>query len=131
VAHQLSIIAQSADHVAIMFMGRIVEQGPVATVFRDSQHPYTRALLAANPQPNPEERLSIEFEQGSLETLPRGGCQYRLRCAYAEPVCENYPPLDPVGPSHLVACIPRPFQQGENRPTTESREASSGPESES
>ena len=65
VAHQLSIIAQTADRVAIMYLGRISRTGPGGPVFRDAQHPYTRALLAAHPQPDPDERLKIEFQQGS------------------------------------------------------------------
>ena len=65
VAHQLSIIAQTAEQVAIMYRGNVVEQGPVADIFRDPQHPYTKALLAAHPQPDPDQRLSVQFEDDS------------------------------------------------------------------
>ena len=63
VAHQLSVIAQTADQVAIMYHGRVVEQGLVGDVFSSPQDPYTRALLAAHPQPDPDQRLAaVHFE---------------------------------------------------------------------
>ena len=58
VAHQLSIIAQTADQVAIMYRGKVVEQGPVANVFSHPSDPYTKALLAAHPEPDPDRRLA-------------------------------------------------------------------------
>ena len=110
VAHQLSVIAQTADRVAIMYLGRIIELGPVSSVFRDAQHPYTRALLAAHPQPNPDRPLKIEFQPGSAGLGVTTGCHYRERCPYAEPVCEREDPeLAPAGPDRVAACIPRPF----------------------
>jgi oligopeptide transport system ATP-binding protein len=110
VAHQLSVIAQTANRVAIMYLGRIIEIGPATAVFRDPQHPYTLALLAAHPQPDPSHRMNIEFRQGSAVAGVTKGCQYRERCPYAEPVCaEEEPPLTPAGPGRLVACIPRPL----------------------
>lgn len=110
VAHQLSVIAQTADRVAIMYLGRIIELGPVAVVFGDAQHPYTRALLAAHPQPDPDQRLTIAFQPGSTGVDLTRGCHYRERCPYTEPVCESEdPPLAPAGAGHVVACIPRPF----------------------
>ena len=115
VAHQLSVIAQTADRVAIMYLGRIIELGPVGAVFRDAQHPYTRALLAAHPQPDPDQPLTIEFQLGSAGMGLSTGCHYRERCPYAEPVCESEdPPLAPAGPDRVVACIPRPFSSGVN-----------------
>jgi oligopeptide/dipeptide ABC transporter ATP-binding protein len=110
VAHQLSVIAQTADRVAIMYLGRIIEQGPVGAVFGDAQHPYTRALLAAIPQPDPDQHLQIAFQEGAAGLMVTEGCHYRPRCPYAEPVCEKEdPPLAAAGPGRLVACIPRPF----------------------
>jgi len=116
VAHQLSVIAQTADRVAIMYLGRIIELGPVSSVFRDAQHPYTRALLAAHPQPDPDQPLKIEFQLGSAGLGLTTGCHYRERCPYAEPVCEREDPaLVPVGPGHVAACIPLPFAAGHQR----------------
>lgn len=114
VAHQLSIIAQTADRVAIMYLGRIIEQGPVRDVFQDAQHPYTRALLAAIPMPDPDRRLEIEFQESSAGLAVTEGCRYRPRCPYAQPVCERTDPrLEPAGSGRLVACIPRPFAHGQ------------------
>ena len=64
VAHQLSVIAQTADQVAIMYHGKVVEQGLVRDVFRDPQDPYTQALLAAHPQPDPDRRLAAVQLEG-------------------------------------------------------------------
>lgn len=122
VAHQLSIIAQTADRVAIMYLGRIIELGPVDAVFRDAQHPYTRALLAAHPQPDPDQRLKIEFQVGSAGLAVTTGCRYRERCPYAQPVCEQVDPqLAPAGPGRVVACIPRPFAHGVNAQGSDAR----------
>jgi ABC-type oligopeptide transport system ATPase subunit len=63
VAHQLSVIAQTADQVAIMYRGKVVEQGLVSDVFRHPEDPYTRALLAAHPQPDPDQRLSAHHAE--------------------------------------------------------------------
>lgn len=110
VAHQLSVIAQTADRVAIMYRGRIIELGPVTSVFRDAQHPYTRALLAAHPQPDPDQHLKIEFQEGATGPDVTTGCHYRERCPYAQPVCEETsPPLAPAGPDRQAACFVRPF----------------------
>jgi ABC-type glutathione transport system ATPase component len=66
VAHQLSIIAQTADQVAIMYRGKVVEQGPVAAIFSHPQDPYTRALLAAHPQPDPDQRLAVQLVDDAM-----------------------------------------------------------------
>ena len=92
VAHQLSVIAQTADRVGIMYLGRIIEQGPVGAVFGDAQHPYTRALLAAIPQPDPDQHLQIAFQEASAGLAVTKGCRYRPRCPYAQPVCEEKTP---------------------------------------
>ena len=116
-AHQLSVIAQTANRVAIMYLGRIIELGPAAAVFRGPQHPYTLALLAAHPQPDPSHRMNIEFRQGSVVAGVTKGCQYRERCPYAESVCEEDPPLAPARPGRLVARIPRPLGSASTRST--------------
>jgi peptide/nickel transport system ATP-binding protein/oligopeptide transport system ATP-binding protein len=85
----------------------------VGAVFTDAQHPNTRALLAAIPQPDPNQPMQIEFQEGSAGLAVTVGCRYRPRCPYAEPVCETTdPPLAPAGPGRVVACIPRPFAHG-------------------
>ena len=103
------MVAEIADHVAVMYAGRIVEQAPVATLFTDAQHPYTLALLAAMP--------SLSAASARLEPIPGRmpqpgaqpgtmppGCRFAPRCPFAAPVCDAPPPLRAMGPEHDVAC---------------------------
>ena len=83
ISHQLSVIANVADDVAVMYLGRIVEYGPVDEVFEHPQHPYTAALLAANPEPVPERRRREAAIRGDIPSpldIP-SGCRFRTRCA--------------------------------------------------
>ena len=112
ISHQLSVIASVADTVAVMYLGRIVELGPVDAVFSAPQHPYTAALLAANPEPVPERRRRQPAIRGDIPSpldLP-SGCRFRTRCGYAEPRCaEIDPPALDVGPAHTARCVVLPF----------------------
>ena len=107
VSHDLSVVQRMCGRVAIMYLGRIVEEGPTTRIFGAPAHPYTRALLAAAPKLVP----------GSLETSPAlpgdppspvdvpSGCAFRTRCAYAQAVCaEHRPVLEPVATDHMAAC---------------------------
>ena len=112
ISHQLSVIASVADHVAVMYLGRVVEHGPVEEVFARPQHPYTAALLAANPEPVPERRRGQAAIRGDIPSpleIP-SGCRFRTRCAYAEERCaEVDPPAADVGPRHVARCVVLPF----------------------
>jgi oligopeptide/dipeptide ABC transporter ATP-binding protein len=112
ISHQLSVIANVADEVAVMYLGRVVEQGPVERVFESPQHPYTAALLAANPEPVPERRRREAAIRGDIPSpldIP-SGCRFRTRCAFAEERCaELDPPPVPVGPDHVARCLVLPF----------------------
>ena len=112
ISHQLSVIANVADDVAVMYLGRIVEYGPVEEVFASPQHPYTAALLAANPEPVPERRRRQAAIRGDIPSpldIP-SGCRFRTRCAYAEERCaEIDPPAADVGPGHMARCVVLPF----------------------
>ena len=114
ISHQLSVIAHIADTVAVMYLGRIVESGPVETVFGNPQHPYTAALLAANPQIVPERRRRKPAIRGDIPSplhIP-SGCRFRTRCAYAEERCAAIdPPPERVGPGHVARCVVLPFRQ--------------------
>jgi oligopeptide/dipeptide ABC transporter ATP-binding protein len=107
VSHDLSVVQRMCGRVAIMYLGRIVEEGPTARIFGAPAHPYTRALLAAAPKLQP----------GSLETAPAlpgdppspvdvpSGCAFRTRCAFAKPVCsESRPEMERVAQGHSAAC---------------------------
>jgi oligopeptide/dipeptide ABC transporter ATP-binding protein len=105
ISHDLGILAGNADRIAVMYAGRIVEQGPVRDVYRAPAHPYTRALLASIPSGASGGRLNaIEGTVPPLTELPRG-CAFAPRCAEALPVCRLEPPVSTsIQPDHSVRC---------------------------
>jgi oligopeptide/dipeptide ABC transporter ATP-binding protein len=114
ISHQLSVIANIAHSVAVMYLGQIVESGPVDAVFESPQHPYTAALLAANPEPVPERRRRKPAIRGDIPSpldIP-SGCRFRTRCAHTEERCglEDPPPV-PVGPAHDARCVVLPYRR--------------------
>jgi peptide/nickel transport system ATP-binding protein len=119
ISHDLGVIAGSADRVALMYAGRVVEQGPVRDVFRAPAHPYTKALLASTPRGPAGRRLNaIEGTVPPLAELPRG-CAFAPRCPVALPVCrEKAPEITRLGIGREVRC----FLAAEDRPSSERRE---------
>ena len=106
ISHDLSVISELADRLAIMYAGKIVELGPSDSVYSDPIHPYTRALLNAIPRlRKKQERL--EFIPGAPPNLlaPPPGCRFHPRCPYRfEPCDKEEPELIEVRPGHFVAC---------------------------
>jgi oligopeptide/dipeptide ABC transporter ATP-binding protein len=110
ITHNLGVVAQIADRVAVMYAGRIVEQGEVAAVFASPLHPYTRALLRSIPRVqtvgrDPARRLlSIPGQVPSPVALPPG-CSYAPRCPLADDTCRGaMPPIAQVLPGRDVRC---------------------------
>jgi oligopeptide/dipeptide ABC transporter ATP-binding protein len=106
ISHDLPVVRHLADRVAVMYLGRIMEEGPVNTVFATPRHPYTQALLSAAPSLHPERRRTRTLLQGDPPSPanPPSGCVFRTRCPIAAPECATaIPPL--VGLTHRVACI--------------------------
>jgi oligopeptide transport system ATP-binding protein len=107
IAHDLSVIRHISDRVAVMYIGKIVETGTVEQIFQAPMHPYTQALLAAVPLPNPvapPPRLTLSGEVVS-PINPPGGCRLYGRCPLAGPECaEIDPELRDRGGEHFVAC---------------------------
>ena len=106
VTHDVGIVANYCDRVAVMYAGRIVESAPVRDIFSNPSHPYTRALL--NSLPNMElnvDRLdSIEGQPPELHALPPG-CPFAVRCSEAMDICrEEYPPSTVVSDGHHMSC---------------------------
>ena len=116
VAHDLSVVRVIADRVAVMYLGRIVEIGDVASVYASPSHPYTQALLSAIPIPDPEKERSREriVLQGDLPSPanPPSGCRFRTRCQKFATLSENErqlcidqsPSLIEMGADHSAAC---------------------------
>ena len=105
ITHDLGVIAGTADRVAVMYGGRIVETGPVRSILRQPQHPYTRGLMASIPGGVPGERLrAIEGSVPRLGLLPTG-CAFHPRCPDRFDVCTTAPPADHlVGAEHQAKC---------------------------
>jgi oligopeptide/dipeptide ABC transporter ATP-binding protein len=106
ITHDLGVIAGTADRVAVMYAGRIVETGLVRDIFHRPQHPYTRGLLASIPGGTPGQRLrAIEGTVPLLGTLPPG-CAFNPRCPDRFDPCTSTPPADyGVGPDHTAKCF--------------------------
>ena len=102
IAHDLALVRRIADRVAVMYRGRIVEEGPVRALFDAPAHPYTRALLDAVPRFGaPPEEATAPVRDGAAP----GGCRYAERCAVAQERCLNEPPaLRSVREGQLAAC---------------------------
>ncbi len=101
ISHDLGVIAETADEVGVMYAGRIVEYGPVAEVFKDPRHPYTKALLKAAPAHYKSDG-PLSSIAGSVPNLsrPPSGCRFHPRCVLARDVCRGVtPPLAPVDPN--------------------------------
>jgi peptide/nickel transport system ATP-binding protein len=120
ISHDLNVVQFLSDRVVVMYLGRVVEIGPVNAIYDRPAHPYTRALLAAMPAMDPDRRASEPPLQGDPPNPidPPSGCRFRTRCAFAEAVCARTPPplaatddgtvLDPghaSGDGHYAACL--------------------------
>ena len=105
ITHDLGVIAETADRVAVMYAGRIVETGPVREIFRSPAHPYTRGLLASMPGGRPGQRLrAIEGSVPMLGDLPPG-CAFNPRCPDRFAPCTTTPPPDyPAGRDQTAKC---------------------------
>jgi oligopeptide/dipeptide ABC transporter ATP-binding protein len=110
ITHDLSTAARFADRIAVMYLGRIVEEGPAQSVVRDPQHPYTKALLSVVPRRDPRERSKREILSGEAPDAVRipSGCRFHPRCPIAIADCKQIDPaLEPAGAGagHTAACI--------------------------
>jgi oligopeptide/dipeptide ABC transporter ATP-binding protein len=119
VGHNLSVVHYIADRIAIMYLGRIVEEGPASVVFTEPLHPYTKGLLESAPEPDPRAKLTTAPLRGdppSPTNIPPG-CRFASRCPIARQFCrDNDPELRQHATGHSVACwaVTEPGSWGAN-----------------
>jgi len=106
ISHDLSVVRHIADDVMVMYLGRVVEQGPRDTVFGNAQHPYTQALLSATPHPDPNRKRQRIVLKGELPSPlnPPSGCTFHPRCPLAFETCKHLNPALLAHAGSLVAC---------------------------
>jgi peptide/nickel transport system ATP-binding protein len=108
ISHDLALVRHLADHVVVMYLGKIMEKGPVASLFSPPFHPYTEALLSAIPVPDPtisQKNIRLEGETPSPMNVPKG-CRFSSRCPRKlGPICDtDPPPLQDHGDGHFITC---------------------------
>ena len=108
IAHDLAVVEHISDRIAVMYLGNMVEIAETEELFKNPKHPYTRALLSAIPQPDPnikkEKRIMLEGDVPTPLNKP-SGCGFRTRCPIAREECaKNIPVMHEISPGHLCAC---------------------------
>jgi peptide/nickel transport system ATP-binding protein len=120
ITHDLSILAQIADSIAIMYAGRLAERAPTSVMVDNPLHPYTQALLASLPE------VGVRHDQVTLTGIPGrppslvnppAGCRFRERCPFAFAKCTETPPFEEIKPGHMVACWKVSQEQAETAGT--------------
>jgi len=108
ITHDLSVVEYLAHEIAVMYLGRIVEYGQVDDILSNSRHPYTKALLAAIPEVDRNQRKELSKLRGEMPSPinPPVGCHFNPRCPDARQICRNqYPPKVDISPSHSTRCF--------------------------
>jgi oligopeptide/dipeptide ABC transporter ATP-binding protein len=111
ITHDLNVVQHLADRVGVMYLGRLVETAPTEALFREPRHPYTQALISANPVPDPGVELAPQVLRGEVPSplAPPSGCHFHPRCPHATDRCANEIPVlrdqrDENGTLRQVAC---------------------------
>ena len=112
ITHDLGVVAEMADEIAVMYAGKVVEHAQTPAIFEDPQHPYTLGLLGSIPRIETVSDRLLAIE-GTVPPPfdPPPGCRFNPRCVFVAPVCTaEIPPLRPLGPDHTVACFRAPVE---------------------
>jgi len=108
ISHNLAVVRHLCDEVLVLYLGHVIERGPRESVFSAPRHPYTRALLAAVPEPDPASVPAaepIDALAGRSGAVPARGCVFQARCPRADALCASQSPsLVEAGPAHVTAC---------------------------
>jgi oligopeptide/dipeptide ABC transporter ATP-binding protein len=107
VAHDLALVEHFSSSVGVMYLGSMAELGRTEAVFSHPRHPYTQALLASVPRPDPDHRAPVGVIQGEIGSAmaPPPGCKFHPRCPYAADICKATPPVDRMlAPGQVVSC---------------------------
>jgi peptide/nickel transport system ATP-binding protein len=108
ISHDLPVVRHMCDRVVVMYLGRVMEEGPAAAVLGQARHPYTRALYSATPHVRPDRRGRRTILRGDPPSPanPPSGCPFRTRCLHALEACAGeVPRLETVGDRHRAACL--------------------------
>ena len=106
ITHNLHVVRQVADRMAVMYLGRFVEEGATEAIFVAPRHPYTAALLSANPEPDPDrahDRIALPAEVPSLMARPNG-CEFHTRCPWVQDRCKTEAPVPVSVDGRMVSC---------------------------
>jgi oligopeptide transport system ATP-binding protein len=107
ISHNIAVTAFMSKRIGVMYLGRLVEIGPRTSIIDSARHPYTQALIAAVPEPDPERKRTRQALTGDVPSpVDRPpGCPFHPRCPLAQDICrQQEPQLRPMGPDHLAAC---------------------------
>jgi peptide/nickel transport system ATP-binding protein len=106
VTHDLSVVKYISDDIMVMYLGQMVEKAPADELFRDTRHPYTKALLSAIPVPGIHNKTKRILLRGEITSPinPEPGCRFMARCRYAYGECSHTQTLEECSPGHFVAC---------------------------
>ena len=108
ISHDLDIVEYLCDRIVVLYLGKVMEIAPAKAMYRTPLHPYTQALLAASPRPDPDARRERRLLQGDIPSPvdPPSGCVFRTRCPHAQEACAaTIPPLREVAPGRFKACL--------------------------